>query len=166
MREVRKLPAYTRINNRIRAKKSQSKLAASYALRRWHGAVWGLLMFSFVVSMVNAANISPWRALLVILLCFYSANLFAEQITLAWNPSAGNVGGYRLYYGQASGSYTSPITVGNQTSHTITGLAAGTTYYFAVTAYDSADTMESGYSNEVSATIPVSNNVVMIDGFE
>ena len=123
-------------------------------------------MFNFVLSATNAANILPWQVLSTILFCFYSANLFAEQVTLAWNPSAGNVGGYRLYYGQTSGHYTSNINIGNQTSYTVVGLTAGTTYYFAVTAYNSAATTESSFSNEVSTTIPVSSNQVMADGFE
>ena len=122
-------------------------------------------MFNFVAA-INAANILPWQGLSAILFCFYSANLFAGQATLAWDPSTGNVGGYRLYYGQTSGNYMSNINTGNQTSHTVAGLTAGITYYFAVTAYDSADTIESGFSNEVSMTIPASTNVVMTDGFE
>jgi hypothetical protein len=34
----------------------------------------------------------------------------------------------------------------------VTGLASGTTYYFATTAYDAIG--ESTYSNEVSAVVP------------
>ena len=126
----------------------------------------GAHMFSFVVSMIDAANVSRWRVLLGILFCFYSSNLFAGQVTLAWNPTSGNVGGYRLYYGQASGNYTSTIKISNQTRYTVVGLTAGKTYYFAITAYDNADTLESGFSNEVSTTISVSTNLVMTDGFE
>ena len=43
--------------------------------------------------------------------------------------------------------------MGKTLSATVPNLTAGSTYYFAVTAYNSAG--ESGYSNEASATIPV-----------
>ena len=118
-------------------------------------------MFSFVLSLVNATRAAGW-AVLAILCCLYSTALMAEQVTLAWDPSTGgDVGGYRLHYGPNSGDYTSNIDVGTQTSYTVTGLSAGTTYYFAVSAYDSANTTESSYSNEVSTTTaaaaPVAN---------
>ena len=51
----------------------------------------------------------------------------------------------------ASGVYaTLNVDVGNVTSFTVTGLAPGNVYYFAVTAYDTGG-FESGVSNEVSA---------------
>jgi fibronectin type 3 domain-containing protein len=60
--------------------------------------------------------------------------------------------GYKVYYGTSSGSYTTSINVGNVTTYTVTGLSSGTTYYFAVTAYD-LSANESDYSNEVNKTI-------------
>ena len=123
-------------------------------------------MYNFFAPAINAINIFPWRVLSAILFFFYSTNLFAEQVTLVWDPAAGNVGGYRLYYGRASGNYTSNIKIGNQTSYTLAELTVGTTYYFAITAYDGTTTIESGFSNEVSTTIPASTNLVMTDGFE
>lgn len=85
------------------------------------------------------------------LLC--GATAVAEDLTLAWNPnSESDLGGYKIYFGMASGAYGSPITIGRQTTFTITGLSPGT-YYFAVTAYNNAGA-ESGVSNEVVATIP------------
>src|SRR5262249_14538696 len=64
------------------------------------------------------------------------------------------VDGYWLYYGPTSGSYTARIDVGTATTYTITGLASGQTYYFAVTAYDRTDNVESPFSNEVGLTLP------------
>jgi hypothetical protein len=61
------------------------------------------------------------------------------------------VTGYKMHFGTAPGVYPNNIDVGNQTSYTVTGLQAGTLYYFAVTAYDTSSA-ESGYSNQVSAT--------------
>ena len=84
-----------------------------------------------------------------------SFNAIAGDATLAWDPSSSpGITGYRLYYGQSSGNYTSNINVGMTTSYTVTGLQDGQTYFFAVTATDG--TNESGFSNEASKTIPVS----------
>jgi hypothetical protein len=72
------------------------------------------------------------------------------RVTLAWNGSPSpEVTGYRVYYGAASGDYTTSIVVGNVTTNTVSGLASGVTYFFAVTAYD-ANGVESILSNEIS----------------
>lgn len=72
--------------------------------------------------------------------------------TLAWNPVTDpSLGGYNILVGTASGLYTRTITVGNVTSYTVDSLTTGTTYFFAVTAYNSAG--ESSPSNEVSKSI-------------
>ena len=63
------------------------------------------------------------------------------------------LGGYNLHWGPSSGNYTSSVDVGSQTTYNVTGLTEGQTYYFAVTAYDNAGTLESAPSNEVSTTI-------------
>jgi hypothetical protein len=76
--------------------------------------------------------------------------------SLMWDPSTSNVAGYRLYYGTASRTYQqakgSGIAVGNVTNYKVT-LTSGKLYYFAVTSIDSNGN-ESGYSNEVSKTVP------------
>jgi hypothetical protein len=75
------------------------------------------------------------------------------EVTLEWDPSAPSpVDGYRVYYGSKSNRYTVNEDVGNRTSHTFIGLERGKTYFFAVTAYTGA--AQSGFSNEVSLTIP------------
>ncbi len=71
------------------------------------------------------------------------------QVTLSWN-SVSNATGYKVKYATSSGNYTTVVDVGNVTSYNVTNLTNGTTYYFAVVAYNSAGT--SGNSNEVSAT--------------
>jgi|GEM_PF-1514250 len=54
------------------------------------------------------------------------------SVELTWNPATG-ADSYDVKYGTTSGSYTTTLT--NRTSPaTITGLTAGTTYYFAVKA--------------------------------
>jgi hypothetical protein len=81
-----------------------------------------------------------------------SAAAATVEATLEWDPnSESDLAGYKIHYGLASGSYTMVVDVGNQTSHTLTGLTAGTTYYIAATAYNTSG-MESAYSTELSFT--------------
>lgn len=76
----------------------------------------------------------------------------ATTATLAWNGITDpSLSGYNVKVGTASGFYSRTITVGNVTSYTVDSLMTGTTYYFAVTAYNSAG--ESPPSNEVSKSI-------------
>jgi chitodextrinase len=83
----------------------------------------------------------------------------SNSASLAWDAvtAAPNLSGYRVYFGSAPGTYLQPlgqgISVGNVTAYTLTGLASGSLYYFAVTAFDTLG-MESPYSNEVSKNIP------------
>ena len=85
----------------------------------------------------------------------------AAQTTLAWTaPTTYSDGtpvtdlaGYKLYTGNASGSYQQSVDVGNQTNYTLSSLSDGATYYFAVTAYDTSG-VESAFSNEITGTFP------------
>ena len=91
-----------------------------------------------------------------LLLCCLVTGIADAQtsVNLAWDASgSGTVIGYRLYVGTQSGHYGQIIDAGNALSAGIPNLAAGTTYYFVVTAYDSNGS-ESLPSNEVS--FPVS----------
>jgi hypothetical protein len=92
---------------------------------------------------------------LTFVLCWASQLHAAQNVTLKWDPDpASNLAGYRLYYGTSSGVYTQEINVGNTTATLVSNLTEGRTYFFAVTAYNSA--AESLPSNEVSYTVPVS----------
>jgi Fibronectin type III domain len=76
-----------------------------------------------------------------------------SSAALAWNAVTGTtLSGYKVYVGEAPHLYTRTITVGTVTSTTVSSLTRGRTYYFAVTAYNSAG--QSPTSNEVSKTIP------------
>jgi hypothetical protein len=89
------------------------------------------------------------------LLCILPSLSHATTATLRWQANKeADLAGYKVYYGKASRSYGSPITVGKVTNHTLTGLSAGT-YYFAVTAFDTSGN-ESGFSGEVRKTISTS----------
>ena len=77
--------------------------------------------------------------------------------TLTWTGSAGTaMTGYRVYYGPASGAYLQAkgagIPVGPAETYVVSGLSAGTLYYFAVTAVNASGN-ESAYSNEASKVV-------------
>jgi hypothetical protein len=83
-----------------------------------------------------------------------SSVLGTQSVTLAWNPvTTVNVAGYKVYYGPGGGNYTNVTSAGNVTNVTISGLTEGATYYFATTTLSTAG-LESGYSSEVSYTVP------------
>jgi hypothetical protein len=74
------------------------------------------------------------------------------EAILSWAPVTDpTLVGYKVYLGTESGVYTRTIPVGNLTSYTVDSLTIGTTYFFAVTSYNSAG--ESATSNEVSKSI-------------
>ena len=67
--------------------------------------------------------------------------------------SEADLAGYTVYYGTDARIYSTSADVGMSTSHQISGLVDGVTYYFAVTAYN-ASGAESLYSEEVSFLEP------------
>jgi hypothetical protein len=79
------------------------------------------------------------------------------SVTLSWNAPSTNedgtplngLGGYKVYYGTRSRTYTATLDIGNLTTYRINNLTDDVTYYIAVTAYDGSGN-ESEYSNEVS----------------
>jgi fibronectin type 3 domain-containing protein len=82
--------------------------------------------------------------------------------TLTWNSSAGATS-YSIYRGTAPGAEaTAAIGTASSNSFTDTGLANGTTYYYKVTASDTAGTSAS--SNEASATPSGSGSVLLSQG--
>ena len=111
---------------------------------------------------------------LLLLLLIFSTSASAAQVTLAWDSnSETNLAGYNLYYkvGSSGTPYEGTgldqgdsriviplenLSDRNNPSFTISGLPAGETFYFVVSAY-SSDGDESPFSNEVyhQATIPI-----------
>jgi len=88
-----------------------------------------------------------------------------SSVTLAWDAPTTNTDGsalnpatdlsqYKLYYGTVPLTYTNVVNVTNPGTTTISktlNLSSGT-YYFTVTAVDSAG-QESSYSNEITKTL-------------
>jgi hypothetical protein len=72
--------------------------------------------------------------------------------TVSWAAnSEKDLAGYKLYVGTSSGVYNRTIDVGKVTSYSI-ALAKGSTYFFALTAYDNSGN-ESGRSAEISRSL-------------
>lgn len=62
-----------------------------------------------------------------------------KSATATWNAVTSTpITGYKVYVGEAPGQYSRTITVGTVTSATVNSLTVGKTYYFAVSAYNSA----------------------------
>ena len=91
------------------------------------------------------------RLLLFIISCLFlnPSDIFGASVTLGWTPSGSpGVIGYKIYYGNASRSYTQKIDAKNTTTYTVSNLDNTKQYYFSITAYTT--TSESYFSNEVS----------------
>jgi hypothetical protein len=78
------------------------------------------------------------------------------SVSLVWTngPGTNVINHDNVYYGIASGIYTNKLSTGASQSTTVSNLVRGTTYYFAVTSTDT-NNLESVFSNEVKASIPV-----------
>jgi hypothetical protein len=93
-------------------------------------------------------------ALAILVTWLVTPQVFAASVTLNWDANAEpELSGYKVHVGVASRVYSTHIDAGKVIARTVDNLAAGTKYFFAVTAYDGFGN-ESGYSNEVTATTP------------
>ena len=76
------------------------------------------------------------------------------SLTLRWTANAEpDLAGYKIYGATSSGAYGAAVATApaNATSFVATGLQPGVTYFFVITAFDTAGN-ESARSAEVSAT--------------
>jgi fibronectin type III domain protein len=102
-------------------------------------------------SGVNLCKFAKVIAIVLFAVCCPLSS-YAADLTLEWDPpSDGVTRGYFLLYGTAPHSYSQQVDVGNTTSYAVKNLLDGTTYYFAVRAYDAAGET-SDPSLEVSGT--------------
>lgn len=75
------------------------------------------------------------------------------SVQVAWDANTEtDLAGYKVYSGTQSGVYGAPVSIGKVTSHVLTNLTIGTTYFFTITAYDTAGN-ESPPAPEVSKSI-------------
>lgn len=84
--------------------------------------------------------------------------VFAQAtVRVQWDPNTEtDLAGYYVHVGQASGVYANTLNVGNTTLSPVIALPLpSTTYYFAVSAYNTSG-LRSVLSNEVSMTTPPS----------
>jgi hypothetical protein len=90
-----------------------------------------------------------------LLVTFGATRADAGSLNLAWDPNAEpDLAGYILWYGSQPGTYIASIDVGKTTSYRVANLNDGSTYYFAIQAYDTQG-KASSRSSEVSAIVPV-----------
>ena len=96
-----------------------------------------------------------WSSLPLLVLLLGVVSALAGHVDLAWDApdDAPMLAGYRLYTWPEPPEEPQCVDVGLQTVYTLTDLAEGATYTFAVTAHD-AEGNESEYSNMVSVTMP------------
>jgi hypothetical protein len=88
-----------------------------------------------------------------------NATISTGSVTLSWDAPTTNsdgsplsdLAGYKLYYGNSSGSYTNSVDVGNIAGASVSSLASGS-WCFAITAYDTSGN-ESNYSGEQCTSI-------------
>src|SRR6476659_5425405 len=93
-------------------------------------------MVSLLGSITWSFRVVPARFVTALALVLVPSVAFAGQVILAWDANTEpHLAGYKVYYGNAGGTYTANIDVGNVTTYTVTGLQDGLQYFFAVTAY-------------------------------
>ena len=81
--------------------------------------------------------------------------LITHNATLSWIPSTSTVAGYQVYSSTVSGGPYTKLTTStvSLSSYTDSTVQSGKTYYYVVTAVNSSS-VESTYSNQVTAVIP------------
>jgi Fibronectin type III domain/Viral BACON domain len=113
------------------------------------GLAAGTYSTAITVSASGSAN-SPQSIPITLTLTPPTTNGTA---TLTWDANAEtDLAGYNIHMGTQPGMYGTPISVGNTTSYTVGNLTGGRTYYFSLTAVDSAGN-ESQHSSEVSKPV-------------
>jgi hypothetical protein len=89
------------------------------------------------------------------------------QVSLAWNPVSGSTG-YKVYQSVTSGTYGAAVATvsGSVYSYNVTGLANGTTYYFAIKAtYPGGESAASNPIGAMPKTVPTApTNVSAVAG--
>jgi len=79
-----------------------------------------------------------------------------RTVSLSWTDSDSGIVGYNIYRGSVSGGPYAQINSGLESTpaYTDNSVVAGQNYYYVTTAVDGSG-VESGYSNEAEAAIPI-----------
>src|SRR5439155_14801712 len=130
------------------------------------GAAGAAPNFFYLVSAVDAAgNEGNTRASKVTTPPTASVSFSTTAATLTWTgaaPAAG-IGGYKIFWGTASGAYDQVKDAGPASSSSISPLSASITYYFVVVAYDT-DGNVAARSNEVSGQLQTAGGPTEVCG--
>lgn len=121
-----------------------------FSIRKWCLQVAALLVLS--TSMIQAQETGGG---------VFSLGI-SDDATVAFKWTANtepNLAGYRLYVGTVPGVYGGYVDVGNTTRFRLGDLIRGMTYYFALTAYNTAG-IESELTPELSTQIPLVTPVI------
>ncbi len=106
-----------------------------------------------MIKLLSGRRLGLWAVLIGILVLFSPILVQAGSVTVSWDPNTeDDLAGYRVYYGTESRNYQTTLDVGLDTFKVVANLQAGIRYYFAVTAYDTANN-ESDFSEEVSIVL-------------
>lgn len=123
-----------RQTNRFQIRKRRRNRFTEAGAQVRNGGIFIVLLAAFSVVVLTASGATAPAS--------YNA-------VLTWDRSPNSsVAGYRVHYGTASRNYTDSVVAGNVMTTTVGGLTSGSSYYFAVTAYD-ASGAQSDFSNEV-----------------
>jgi large repetitive protein len=102
-------------------------------------------------------NIRNIFVMIVVFLAFFPDTGIATSLQVTWTADTdSDLAGYKVYWGTASGAYGTPASVTSGTLYDISSVQAGTTYYVAVSAYDTSGN-ESAKSTQQSITVPASD---------
>jgi hypothetical protein len=125
--------------------------------------------------MYIARKLCPYAGLMLALSAGLTTTAYADTsglgitddatVGFAWSPnSERDLAGYKLYVGTLPGVYAGYLDAGLATSAQLHELIRGTTYYFALTAYNTAG-LESGFTPELTKQIPlrITNGTFVID---
>ena len=109
--------------------------------------------YSTIISVTASGSANSPQQIPVSLTLSQPTTVTTGSAGLSWAANTEpDLAGYKVYIGTQSGLYNPPVTLGTVTAYTATNLASGKTYYFCVSAIDSARN-ESPCSAEVSKPI-------------
>ena len=93
----------------------------------------------------------------------FTTTAWVADMTFAWDANTEpDLAGYKVHWGLSSTiPFTDEVDVGNVLTHQLTDLVEGTTYFFAVTAYDTEGN-ESAYSDILEYTIAAERVVIRL----